>query len=159
MIEIKRRTKMSHQTSKSFRATLPNASDDQLEQLQRWADANCSNSALFRDEGDVVWLASRERARSKSAFLKSTRALLKKFGFETGALTGRWLTLTTDDVVNSEAAISRKCAQSATRASEPGELRLCGTAGPTDGDVKVIVLNGVGRASSRASRHQITKEA
>ena len=150
---------MSHQTGKSFRATLPNASDDRLELLQRWADANCSKSILFRGEDDVVWIASRERARSKSAFLKSTRALLKRFGFDIQALKRPWLTITTEDVVNSEAAIPRKFAQSAPRASETDAPLPCGTVEPTDDDVKVIVLRGVAGASRRASKHLVTKEA
>ena len=148
---IKSHAKMSHQTSKSFRATLPNASDDQLQLLKTWADANCSKSVLLRDEsGVVVWLASRERARSKSAFLKSTRALLKDFGFDVEALKRPWLAFSTEDVVDAEVASSRKFAQSAPCASEPSAPLACGTVETTDDDdVKVIVLSGVAGTSGR----------
>ena len=56
-------------TSKAFRATLPRMDDTQLERLQIWTAENCASGLAFRDGGCVVWLVSRERAKTKEALL------------------------------------------------------------------------------------------
>lgn len=147
--------------SKSFRATLPNMSGAQLTLLQGWTEANCSAGVVFLEvDGTVVWLASRERPRTKEAFLRSVRATLKSLGIDTRALKGRWLVLTTESVVSAEAGavVARAPAQASTpRASALNTPLARGTTEPADENVKVIVLSGAGKSNS-AAKHIVTKE-
>ena len=55
-------------TSKSFRAVLPRLSDGELERLRVWSADFCAASAVFREGDAVVWLVSKERARSREGF-------------------------------------------------------------------------------------------
>ena len=91
-------------TSKAFRATLPRLGDTQLERLQRWTAENCASGLAFRDGGCVVWLACRERAKTKESFLRSAGRTLRLLGIDTGALRGRRLSLAAEDVVHAELA-------------------------------------------------------
>ena len=61
-------------TSKSFRAVLPSLDDDELERLREWSAENCAASAVFREDDAVIWLASKDRARSREAFLSALSA-------------------------------------------------------------------------------------
>ena len=68
------------QVSKSFRATLPHLDDTQLESLRRWTQLSCAAGLVFREGKQTVLIATRERARTKEAFMlpsamrsKSTR--------------------------------------------------------------------------------------
>ena len=65
-------------TSKSFRAVLPSLDDDELERLREWNAENCAASAVFREDDAVIWLASKERTRSRQAFLRSARSILRR---------------------------------------------------------------------------------
>ena len=123
--------------SKSFRAILPPLSNEEVQRLQAWSAANCAAATVFREPECVVWLASKERARSREAFLRSARGVLKKLTIDVTRLRGRWLVLAEDSVVRAEAA-RRPTAQPtlpATVAQPPCHLR--------DGDnERVIVLSG-----------------
>ena len=90
--------------SKAYRATLPGLENAQLERLQRWTAENCASGFAFRDGGCVVRVASRERAKTKEAFLRSVRSTLKALGIDTSGLKGRWLSLTDEEVVHAERA-------------------------------------------------------
>ena len=91
-------------TSKSFRAILPCLSDEEVRRLQAWSAENCAAATVFRESGFVVWLASKERARSREAFLRSVRGVLKRLAINVTRLRGRWLVLAEDSVVRAEAA-------------------------------------------------------
>ena len=91
-------------TSKSFRAILPPLSDAEVQRLRAWSAENCAASAVFREPDCLVWLASKERARSREAFLRSVRGVLKRLAIDVTRLRGRWLMLTEDGVVQAEAA-------------------------------------------------------
>ena len=86
-------------TSKSYRAVLPNIGDEELQRLRRWAADNCSASSVFREGEPVIWLASKDRARSREAFLRSVRATLRRLGVDVARLRGRWLILADDCAV------------------------------------------------------------
>ena len=108
--------------SKSYRAVLPRLRQDEFERLQRWSSANCAVSAIFRDGGPVIWLASKERARSKDAWMRSVRRTLKRFLIDTTSIKGRnWLALASDDVVRSEYEVANppRHANRAGKHSEP----------------------------------------
>ena len=91
-------------TSKSFRAILPCLSDEEVRRLQAWSTENCVAATVFRESECVVWLASKERARSREAFLRSVRGVLKRLAINVTRLRGRWLVLAEDSVVRAAAA-------------------------------------------------------
>ena len=86
-------------TSKSFRAVLPNLGEEELQRLRTWAADNCSVSSVFREGEAVVWLASKDRARGREAFLRSVRTTLRRLGVDVSRLRGRWLILAEDCAV------------------------------------------------------------
>ena len=86
-------------TSKSFRAILPPLSDAEVQRLRAWSADNCAAASVFREPECVVWLASKERARSREAFMRSVRGVLKRLAINVSRLRGRWLMLTDDGVV------------------------------------------------------------
>ena len=122
-------------TSKSFRAILPPLSDVEMQKLRVWSVENCAAAKVFRESDCVVWLASKERARSREAFMRSVRGLLKRLAIDV-RLRGRWLMLTEDGVVQGEAA--RLVTAQAPAPSAPCPL------GDADNE-KVIVLSGAPR--------------
>ena len=50
-----------------------------------------------------MWLASKERARSREGFLRSVRGVLKRLAIDVSKLRGRWLILAEGGVVQAEA--------------------------------------------------------
>ena len=91
-------------TSKSYRAVLPNIGDEELQRLRRWAADNCSASSVFREGEAVIWLASKDKARSREAFLRSVRTTLRRLGVDVSRLRGRWLILAGDCAVDAAQA-------------------------------------------------------
>ena len=157
-------------SGKSYRAILP-LSDDELRRLQAWSDTHCATSVLFRDGGghgtDCVWLVTRERPRTREAFMRSIRATLKKLNIDQSRLRGTWLVLASDDVVFRESR--------ATRAERVEGLAPCVTVSPPqslppsnktptpppalqeDGDEKIISLIGNARSRNACSGLQVVK--
>ena len=109
-------------TSKAFRCTLPRLTDAQLERLQRWTSENCASGLAFREDGGVVWLACRERAKTKESFLRSAGRTLRILGIDTGTLRGRWLSLAAEEVVHAELAQRPSTALPASEAECVDEL-------------------------------------
>ena len=97
--------------SKAFRATLPSLNETQLEQLQNWIAANCASGAVFQEDGCTFLLATRERAKTQEAFLRSVRSTLKRFNIDMSKVRRRWLSLTTEDVVDAEVAARNRSAK------------------------------------------------
>lgn len=89
-------------TSKSFRATLPELGEAQLDKLRRWTETNCAAGLVFREGDRVILIATRERARTKEAFMRSVRGTLGHFGIAPNARKGRWLVLASEDSVAAE---------------------------------------------------------
>ena len=137
--------------SKSFRAILPPLADEEVKRLQAWSIENCAAATVFREPECIVWLVSKERARSREAFLRSARGVLKRLAIDVTRLRGRWLVLAEDSVVRAEAT-RRPTAHStppASFAQTPCHL--------TDGDnERVIVLRGPRQNYARAA--QVFKE-
>ena len=71
---------------------------------EAWSAENCAAATVFCESECVVWLASKERARSREAFLRSVRGVLKCLAIDVTRLRGRWLVLAEDSVVRAEAA-------------------------------------------------------
>lgn len=149
-------------TSKSFRATLPPIMNDaQLALLQEWTGENCSTGVAFREpDGTVIWLASRERPKTKEAFLRSVRARLKSLGIDTRALKGRWLALTTESVVSAEAGavVARAPAQASTPRASALNLPIARGKTEPDENVKVVALSGDAGKPNSGARLIVTKE-
>ena len=92
--------------SKSFRVVL-RLTEDERARLDRFCQVNFAYHVLFRDNPsstDVVWLATRDKARTAAAFRRAVRALLKRLRIQTSGLRGTWLVLETDDAVLAAAA-------------------------------------------------------
>ena len=139
-------------TSKSFRAILPPLSEEEVQRLRAWSAENCAAATVFREADCVVWLASKERARSREAFLRSVRGVLKRLAIDVTRLRGRWLVLAEDSVVQAEAA-RRATAQPTPPAHvAPPPCHL----GDGDGE-RVIVLSG-GPRHSYARAMEVLKE-
>ena len=120
--------------SKSFRATLLSRDDKHLELLQQWVDDNCAAGVAFHEGEHIIVCATRERSKTKEGFLRSFRSTLNTLKIPAGTLNGRWLSLTTEDVVRAERASHSK----AQLASEH-DLALPELA-PDDDDTRMIVL-------------------
>ena len=138
-------------TSKSFRAILPQLSDAEVQQLRAWSADNCAAAAVFRETGCLVWLASKERARSREGFLRSARGVLKRLGIDVTRLRGRWLMLTEDGVVQAEAA---RCVTAQPTPPAPVTPPPCHLGGDNE---RLIVLSAVPR-QPHARAVQVLKE-
>ena len=91
--------------SKSFAVQLPVLTESELDRLRAWGAENCSQSVLYRDANSIIWLASRERARSREDFARAIRGVLKRLSIDASGLRRRhWLTLTEDSIVRAECA-------------------------------------------------------
>ena len=98
-------------TSKSFRATLPNLDEAQLEKLRRWTEASCAAGLAFREGGRVILIATRDRARTQEAFMRSVRATLGRLDIvPPNARKGRWLVLTNEAAIAQETIERNGCA-------------------------------------------------
>ena len=98
-------------TSKAFRVTLPDDLDEaQLDKLKRWTEASCAAGLVLREEKSVILIATRERARTKEAFMRSIRSTLGRLGIVPNARKGRWLVLMSEDSVAAEVMERHGCA-------------------------------------------------
>ena len=139
-------------TSKSFRAILPPLSEEEVQRLRSWSAENCAAATVFREPECVVWLASKERARSRQAFLRSARGVLKRLAIDVSRLRGRWLVLAEDSIVRAEAA-RRVTAQ------PPPVLVASPPCHMGDGDSeRVIVLSGGPRHRYARAMHVLKEE-
>ena len=96
--------------SKSFRAVLPYLDDAQLDKLRCWTQLSCAVGLAFREGNHVVLIATRERARTKEAFMRSLRGTLGRLGIAPNAQKGRWLVLTSEAAVVAETNERDGCA-------------------------------------------------
>ena len=131
--------------SKAFRATLPNLSDTQLARVQSWAAANCATAVVFRENDcTVLPLATRERAFTQEAFLRSVRSSLKRLNIDMGEVKRRWLSHTTEDTVNVEVATRSHGVRSTLEAPRE-DPRIPERRKSSDEDVRIIALPGARR--------------
>ena len=96
--------------SKSFRAVLPHLDDAQLEKMRCWTQLSCAAGLVFREGNHVVLIATRERARTKEAFMRSLRTTLGRLDIALHAGKGRWLALTSEAAVANEMKERNACA-------------------------------------------------
>ncbi len=147
-------------TSKSFRAVLPALSDVELTRLRRWSGHNCAESVLSREGGSVIWLATREKAKTKAGFMRSIRATLQQLSIDLTQVKGRWLLLTTKDLVSAETSCQTNAETSLS--AEYAEIRSqdrssTTTEGQAHSDERIIFLsNDPGRRGSREAM-RVTK--
>ena len=135
-------------TSKAFHATLPWLDGAELNRLRALACQNCAASSLAREDDVVIWRATKERVRTREAFLRSVRSTLKRLAIDVSCLKGRWLVLADEGSVTlpqlPPPSDARMLAFDPSDAAEP--------------NVKVIALgNSLGRARA-PSRLQVLKD-
>ena len=82
-------------TSKAFRCTLPLLRDDQIINLRRWADLQCAQSIVFRDDrGSAVFVGLKAQLRTCASFSRTVRTALRRLCIDV-PLRGRWCSLLT----------------------------------------------------------------
>jgi len=134
-------------TSKSFRAQLPVLSSDELERLRRWGAENCAASVLHPEDSCVMWLVTRERARTREDFARAVRGTFKKLSLDASRLKkGHWLVLACDEAVRAEVAASQ--AASATKGAAPWAVNHSDVQ-----EVRIIPLTLSGRGGLQAPRN------
>ena len=121
--------------SKSYRAALP-IGPSEAERLRLWSEANCAATEISREGDCYIWSATRERARTREAFMRSVRATLLRLAIDTSRLRGCWLVLATD--CSSEARVYTP----AFTPARPPALVPTSAPPPEEGDEKVVVLSG-----------------
>ena len=100
---------------------------------------------MFQEDGCTVRLASRERAKTQEAFLRSVRSTLKRLRIDMSKARRRWLSLTTEDLVDSEVAARNRNAQ-APIAAPLGDIKAANKlADKSDGGDRIIALPGATR--------------
>ncbi len=137
-------------SSKSFRVVL-RLTEDARERLDRYCTANFALHALFRDDpGDahVIWLATRDKARTAAAFRRAVRGLFSRLRIDTSRLRGTWLVLETDDAVRAAVAQRRSNAPASVVECAPGPPSIRSA---SEADEKVIDL-AAGCSMGRAAR-------
>ena len=137
--------------SKAFRATLPSLSDTKFARVQSWAAANCATAVVFRENGCTVLLATRERAFTQKAFLRSVRSSLKRLNIDMGEVKRRWLSLTTEDAVKVEMVARSHGVRSAVEAPLE-DPRIPERRESSDEDVRIIALPGARRRALPRSK-------
>ena len=135
-------------TSKAFHATLPWLDDAELNRLRAWACQNCAASSLAREDDIVIWRATKERARTREAFLRSVRSTLKRLAIDVSRLRGRWLVLTDESIVAPTPL--PPSTDDPLHAIDPGEA--------AESDVKIIALGNPLNRAQAPSRLQVVKD-
>ena len=126
-------------TSKAFRCTLPLLRDDQIINLRRWADLQCAQSIVFRDDrGSAVFVGLKAELRTCASFSRTVRTALRRLCIDV-PLRGRWCTLITP-----REALSICASESASRGADAGAQPAGRLASPhdDDNDVHVVALSG-----------------
>ena len=80
--------------SKAFRCVLPPMREDQLNNLQRWAQHSCALSTVFRADHGVVLVGLKDTPRGSASFSRTVRTALRRRGIDV-PLRGHWCTHTT----------------------------------------------------------------
>ena len=82
--------------SKAYMATLPASyTEDELHLIESWSFDNCFRAAIVKtDEDHAMWVAMREKTRSKCEWLRSVRGVLGALRLDVRPLAGDgWLAL------------------------------------------------------------------
>ena len=145
-------------TSKSFLATLPDLDEAQVDKLGRWTEASCAAGLVFREEKNVILIATRERARTKEAFMRSVRSTLGRLGIIVpNARKRRWLVLTSEDSVAAEIMERHRCAGQSIEALPTKIADAVDETAEEMGDDDNVRLIALPSAKSSASMMHVTK--
>ena len=144
-------------TSKSFLATLPDLDEAQVDKLRRWTEASCAAGLVFREEKNVILIATRERARTKEAFMRSIRSTLGRLGIVPNARKGRWLVLMSEDSVAAEVMERHGCAGQSIEALPTKIADAVNETAEEVGDDDNVRLIALPSAKSSASMMHVTK--
>ena len=132
--------------SKAYKVTLPASyTEDDINLIESWAFDNCYRAAVVRtDEDHAVWVAIRERTRSKGDWLRHVRGVFTVLQLDTRPLVGDgWLAL----CVEPEALEIIRAASSTTSRAAPKD----DDAAQEDGTRDILMPSARKRAkSSRA---------
>ena len=81
--------------SKAYKVTLPaNYTEDDIHLIENWSFDNCYRAAIVRMNENRVWVAIREKTRSKCEWLRSVRGVFTALRLDVRPLSGDgWLTL------------------------------------------------------------------
>ena len=111
---------------------------------------SCAAGLVFREGNHVVLIATRQRARTKEAFMRSTRGMLGRLGIAPNTRQGRWFVLTSEAAVAAEMIERNGCAEQtvATLAAKRAET-VDDTAEEADDDnARLIALPSAKRSAS-----------
>ena len=89
---------MSLAHAKAYAATLPKLRGEELARLETWARDSCWRSALAPERRHTIWVAIRERTRSKAMWTRHVLHVLAALSIDTRPLiseAGDWLHLCT----------------------------------------------------------------
>ena len=128
--------------AKAYRATLPSLNSQQAEALSRWARDNCWRSIVAGDRQQTLWVAIREKRRTKAMWKRHVAQVLNELAIDTRPLETRdWLRLCgveeADGLIRQARAEPTRAV--ATRAEKPADSE----------DAKIIEIPGATRASQR----------
>ncbi len=135
--------------AKAYRATLPPLNSQQAEALSRWARDNCWQSIVARDRQQTLWVAIREKRRTKAMWKRHVAQVLNALAIDTRSLETRdWLRLC--GVEEADGLIRQAHTEPthavATRAEKPADWE----------DAKIIEIPSANRASRRRG-HSATR--
>ena len=88
--------RMPSARSKAYRVTLPlSYTEDELHLIESWSFDNCYRAAILKtDDDNAVWVAIRERTRTKGDWLRSVRGVFGALRLDVRPLAGDgWLAL------------------------------------------------------------------
>ena len=124
-------------TSKAFRCTLPLLRDDQIINLRRWADLQCAQSIVFRDDrGSAVFVGLKAQLRTCASFSRTVRTALRRLCIDV-PLRGRWCVLITPREALSVCASECACRGAALPSARGADASPCAE---DDNDVRVVAL-------------------
>ena len=68
---------------------------DQIDNLQRWANRNCALNAMFGNSTGtkIVMIGLRDQARTAASFSRTLRGIFRRYAIDETALKGKWLHL------------------------------------------------------------------
>ena len=136
--------------SKAYRVTLPASyTEDDLGKIENWSFENCYRAAILKTDADhAMWVAIRERTRTKGDWLRHIRGVLGALGLRPLAGDG-WLAL----CVENEALEIIRAAGNTTSRAAPKEDDA-----QEDGTREILMPSARRRAAVGSSRAGTTFE-
>ena len=139
-------------TSKSYKVTLPSGSytEDDVRQIESWSLDNCCCAAIAKTNGEhVVWVARREKTRSKGEWMRHVRGVFNTLRLNARLAGDNWLELCAEQ----EACEIIRNAGGTTRQESRPENDAA-----QDGDTRDILMPSAARAAVRPSRARTSVE-